>query len=78
MTRVHRSAGMSVINLHAVQRLARLILDATFNVLVVYWFGQLAFPALGLVGPTLLGAVGMTGLAWALLRPLRLSDWMRG
>lgn len=49
-------------------------IEAALNVLVVYWFGQLAFPSLGLVPPTILGAAGLTGLAWILRRPIRLGE----
>jgi len=53
------------------------VLTGALNVLVVFWLGQLAFPALGLIPPTLLGAAGLTGLALVLRRPIRLGEWMR-
>lgn len=49
-------------------------LTAALNVLVVYWLGQLAFPSLGFVPPTILGAAGLTGLAWILRRPIVLRE----
>lgn len=49
-------------------------ITAALNVLIVYWLGQLAFPSLGLVPPTILGAVGITGLAWVLRRPVSLRE----
>lgn len=53
-------------------------IEVTLNVLVVFWLGQLAFPSLGMVPPTLLGAVGIAGLAAVLRRPLPVARWMRG
>ena len=57
--------------------LAWVAYDVALNVLVVYWLGQLAFPSLGLVPPTLVGAAGITGLALVLRRPVRFSAWIR-
>lgn len=53
-------------------------LQAALNVLVVYWLAQLAFPSLGLHPPTILGAIGIAGLAAVLRRPIPLARWMRG
>jgi len=71
-------AQLSVGGRRFAARLAWLAYDVTLNVLTVFSLGQLAFPALGLLPPTLLGAAGIAGLALVLRRPIRFAAWMRG
>lgn len=65
-------------NRRRAEELLGLAIEAALNTLVVYWLGQLAFPSLGLVPPTILGAAGITGLAWILRRPISLREGERG